>query len=321
LPTMTDNTSRPILFLIDVEPDARKTSGKSGWESSEAAFDKLEALRGRLANATGRPVNYNWFFRCDPQIDTTFGRADYVEHACPRIVRKARESDDAAGVHIHLWRWSESSNRWYNDLGNREWLEQCVATSIDAFNKIFGAPPLMSRYGDRWLSHEAIDVIREAGIRYELTLEPGMPGEAIHDDPHATGSLPDLRRAPRVPYRPARSNYLQPSDTGDFWMIPLSTTAPQWRLVRRAPWLMRASRSPNLALATHHVWPNLQAQLDKPSATPLVIVFRSGDLSNSRFLSNFERTTDLLVRHPALAWCEFSTIETAMAREHKGEGM
>jgi hypothetical protein len=299
--------SRPILFLIDVEPDDRKTSGESGWESSEAAFDRLETLRTQFEHATGRPVRYNWFFRCDPQIETTFGRADFIAEACPRIVRKALESGDASGIHIHMWRWSEDHRRWFNDLGNRAWLEQCVSTSIHAYTKIFGEPPGMSRYGDRWLSHEAIDVIRGAGITYDLTLEPGMPGEAIHDDPHATGSLPDLRRAPRSPYRPARSNYLQPTDTGDFWMIPVTTSPPAWRPVRRAPWIMRASRSPNLALATHTVWPNLRARLDRPSTGPLVIVFRSGDLSHPRFLTNFERTTGLMARHPALAWCEFTT--------------
>ena len=299
------------MLLIDVEPDDRKTkSGESGWESSEAAFERLESLRAQFEHATGRPVRYNWFLRCDPQIEKTFGRADYVAEACPRIVRRAREGGDAAGIHIHLWRWSERHNRWYNDLGDRAWVEHCVATSIDAFTEIFGEPPLMSRYGDRWLSHEAVDVIRAAGIRYELTLEPGMPGEAIHDDPHATGSLPDLRGAPREPFRPSKSNYLQPTDLGDFWMIPVTTSPLHWRLVRRAPWLMRASRSPNLALATHHVWPNLKAQLDRPSSQPLVIVFRSGDLSNRGFLSNFERTTELLVRHPALAWCEFATPDT-----------
>jgi hypothetical protein len=36
-------------------------------------------------------------------------------------------------------------------------------------------------------------------------------------------------------------------------------------------------------------------------------VFRSGDLSHPRFLTNFERTTGLMARHPALAWCEFTT--------------
>ena len=47
---MTDESnSRPIIFAIDVEPDDRQTSKeKSGWESSEAAVEKLESLRSDL---------------------------------------------------------------------------------------------------------------------------------------------------------------------------------------------------------------------------------------------------------------------------------
>lgn len=304
--------SRPVLFLIDVEPDDRKTrlDGRE-WESSELAYDRLELLRSTLAQATGRTVRYNWFFRCDPQIAETFGSADHVSVGCPRIVKRAADGNDSAGIHVHLWRWSEALDTWYNDLRDRNWIEHCVATSADAFGRIFGHAPLMSRFGDRWLSQDALDVARELGIRYDLTVEPGLPGERIHDDPHTNGSLPDFRQAPREPYRPRPGNYLVCRDdehgSSDLWEIPLTTTRPAWRPVRRSPWLMRASRSPNLALASHHVWPHLRAELDRPSKAPLVIVFRSGDLAQPRFRGNFERTTELLARHPALAWCEFTT--------------
>jgi hypothetical protein len=77
---------------------------------------------------------------------------------------------------------------------------------------------------------------------------------------------------------------------------------------------MRASRSPNLALASRHIWPYLRAELDQPSTALLAIVFRSGDLAQQRFLRNFERTTELLVRHPALEWCEFTTPADVIER-------
>jgi hypothetical protein len=311
--------SRPILLLIDVEPDDRKTlAGRSGWESSEEALDRLESLRSKLGEATGRPARYNWFFRCDPQIATTFGSSDFVAEACPRLVRRAAAGDDAAGIHVHLWRWDERNSRWYNDFSDREWLSHCVDTSIAAFENMFGHRPRMVRFGDRWISQAAVNIAQEAGIRYDLTLEPGLPGERVHDDPHANGHLPDLRRALRTPYRPLRGDFLSERrdemQHDDLWMIPVSTSSPQLRLVRRAPWLMRASRSPNLALPTHHVWPTLRKQLDSPARAPLVIVFRSGDLSNRSFRANFERTTSLLVRHPALAWCELTTPDDAIAR-------
>jgi len=311
-----DSTARPIIFVIDVEPDDRHTAtGRSGWESSEAALDKLEALRADLENATGRPVRYNWFFRLDTQIEQTFGRADFVAQACPRVIRAVIERGDAAGIHVHLWRWSEKNSTWFNDFADRTWVADSLALSIKSFEGIFGRRPEMARFGDRWLSQQAVDLMIEAGIRYDLTVEPGLPGGGIHDDRHATGTLPDYRGAPRFPYQPRTGNYLEASSTlkqDGMWMIPVSTTPPGWRLVRRSPYIMRASRSPNLALSSSYVWPHLQKELATPGRAPLVTVFRSGDLSVAGFRRNFDSTTRQLARHPALRYCEFTDPANAI---------
>lgn len=313
---LDDRISRPIVFVIDVEPDDRQTAkGISGWESSEAALDRLESLRAELDIATGRPVRYNWFFRFDAQIAQTFGRADYVAEACPRVIRAVVERGDAAGIHIHLWRWSEKKSRWFNDFADRDWVAECLAVSIISFEGIFGRRPEMARFGDRWLSQQAVDLMIEAGIRYDLTVEPGLPGGGIHDDPNATGTLPDYRSVPRNPYQPRRGNYLEPSSElkpDEMWMIPVTTTAPGWRLVRRSPYIMRASRSPNLALSAAYVWPHLQKELATPRRAPLVMVFRSGDLSVSKFRRNFDSTTRQLARHAALRYCTFTDPASAI---------
>ncbi len=311
-----ESPSRPIIFAIDVEPDDRQTEkGKSGWESSEEAIDKLESLRTELETATGRPVRYNWFFRLDVQIAETFGRADYVAEACPRVIRAVIERGDPAGIHVHLWRWSPKRSAWFNDFADRDWVAECLDVSMKTFEGVFGYRPNMARFGDRWLSQQAVDAMGEAGILYDLTVEPGLPGGGIHDDPHATDELPDYRRAPRYPYQPTRGDYLLPSSkfkSERTWMIPLTTTAPAWRLVRRAPYIMKASRSPNLALSTSYVWPHLDKQLAKPGDAPLVFVFRSGDLGNPRFKRNFDSTTRLLARHPALRYCTFTDPHDAI---------
>lgn len=67
---------RSVLFLIDVEPDARKTpDAAGGWEGSESALKYLEDMRSKLEEATGVRVQLNWFLRADPQIERTWGRA------------------------------------------------------------------------------------------------------------------------------------------------------------------------------------------------------------------------------------------------------
>lgn len=86
---------RSVLFLIDVEPDARKTpDAAGGWEGSESALEYLEDMRSKLEEATGVRVQLNWFLRADPQIERTWGRADWVAEACPRIIRTIVDHGD-----------------------------------------------------------------------------------------------------------------------------------------------------------------------------------------------------------------------------------
>jgi len=143
-----------------------------------------------------------------------------------------------------------------------------------------------------------------------------LPDEPVPGDPLATRRLPDYRGARREPYRPSPANYLTPDPeaegTCDLWMIPLTTTVPAWRLVRRPPYVVKASRSPNLALGS--CWPHLSTQLELETPVPLVMVFRSGDWSAPRFRRSFLRTTGGLANCPALAGCEFTNPETAIAR-------
>lgn len=309
---------RAVVLLIDVEPDARKTTGNSdGWKSSEVALDHLERLRGSLEAATGAPVQLNWFLRCDPQIRKSWGRADWVAQACPRIIRTIERTGDFAGVHVHLWKWSESRAGWYNDLSDSAWTAECLDTAIEAFAGILGHRPEASRFGDRWLSDDAVRLMRTRGIRLDVTVEPGLPGGAIHDDPHSIGTPPDFRSAPRHPWPASAANFLYPDPhppSDAVWMLPLTTTRPALRLVRRAPWLMVASRPPNLSLASAYVWPHLRRELDRPTHLPLVMVFRSGDLANATFMRNFSRTTALLSRHPALSFCDFTNPADAISR-------
>ncbi len=308
---------RSILLLIDVEPDERKTSGaQDGWESSNVALEHLERMRGELESTTRQKVTFNWFVRGDPQIAGTWGSANHVAEACPRTLKSIERHGDYAAPHVHLWRWSETHRTWYSDFLDSSWVEECVDTGLESFRSVFGYAAEAFRFGDRWIDNSAVELLRRRGIRYDLTVEPGLPGGAIHDDPHARGTVPDFRGAPREPWMPSSTNYLVPetSGSGDLWMVPLTTTPPAWRLVRRAPWLMVGSRSPNLVLKPSQLWSHIQRELDRPAAAPLALVFRSGDLGKQQFLRNFKQVTGLMARHPALAFCEFTSVADAMAR-------
>jgi len=311
---MTSNR-RAIILAIDVEPDGRAELDKeNGWKGSRDAVGEFAKLRDQLESATRNTVRFNWFLRADPQIERTWGSATYVADACPAVIRTIESSGDHAGVHVHAWRWSDESRSWYNDFDDADWLNHCVASSIQAIKQITGVPVVMNRFGDRWMSSEGLRALRANGIRYDVTMEPGIPDMPIHDDDRSTSWLPDMRGAPRTPYFPHGDDFMVEGTEGDLLMMPLTTSPVAWRLVRRLPFIMRGSRSPNLVLDHSGVWKMINDALSRPSHAPVVIVVRSGDLSNPRFRQNFARTTSALIRHPALAFCDFTTVEEAAAR-------
>lgn len=310
---------RSVLFLIDVEPDDRKThAGAGGWEGSRIGLEHLQHFRRQLEDRTRVRVEFNWFLRADPQIGKTWGKTHWVAEACPQLLKTIGDNGDYCGIHPHLWRWNERRREWFNDLNDPEWTEECLHASIEAFRRIFNRPPGACRFGDRWLNQQAVDLMQASGIHYDLTIEPGFPDEAIFDDPYATGRLPDYRNAPREPYQPSPGNFMIPdrgeANRSSLWMVPLTTTPPTWRLMRRPPYLLKASRPPNLSLRSAYVWPHLQTQLNFATDVPLTMVVRSGDLATGHFLDNFLRTTRQLVKHPALQECEFTNPATAVAR-------
>jgi hypothetical protein len=304
-------TGRSILLLIDIEPDPRKTRGKPGeWDGSQRALPHLEALRRQFEKHTRNRVLFNWFIRADPQIKKSYGRADWVAKACPQVVRTIKEHGDGCGIHPHLWRWDAHRSEWYSELTDPDWTAECLHSSIQGFCRIFDRSPEACRFGDRWLNQNAVELLGDFGIRYDLTIEPGLPDAPVFDDPNATDRLPDYRKAPREPYRPSRENFLVPEagEVNDnyLWIVPLTTTAPAWRLRRRPPYLIKVSRSPNLSLRSSYVWPHLRRQLNLETKVPLVIVLRTGDFARSQLFQNFIRTTERLVNHPALVNCEFT---------------
>ena len=258
----------------------------------------------------------------DPQVEKVWGRADWTAHSLPSLLETISRHGDHPGIHVHLWKWHEERQRWYNEFNDLAWLEQCLRLSIETFAKVFGRPPVVCRFGDRWLNDDALRLEAELGIQYDLTLEPGVCDAPLFDDPLATAWLPDFRRAPRHPYRPKSGSFLEPDGgtgcctgccTGRPWMIPLSSTKPAFRPVRRPPYLVKSSYPANLALSPRIIGPLLDHELDRATHEPLAMVMRSGDMGQPKFRQNIERNFARLLAHQRLAQLRFTGPEAAIA--------
>lgn len=309
---------RPVLFLIDVEPNTPYDRACDAWTGTQTAFAELERLRHVWEDATGQGAVFNWFLRCDPQIRQVWGRRDHIHALFPDFLSRLRDGQDYAGIHPHFWRWDMRGQRWYNDFTDAHWKEHCIRTSITGFQEMLGRRPQASRCGDRWMDQGVMDLLVREGIRYDLTLEPGSPAHRHWCDRHATERLPDQRHIPRRPYQPRTGDYrkARASDAQgpNLWMIPCSQTAPGWGLMRRFPLVGRFERTYNLALWPRVLQRNLEEALYCSSADPLVLVLRSGDLARAEFLQNFRSTTAAMRAHRGLRDVRLVAVPEALAR-------
>ena len=305
---------RNAILLIDVEPDERIMGDCNTWSGTHSAMALLDGVRAELETRTRQPVAFNWIIRMDPQVEKIWGRADWTTHSLPGLLAAISHHGDHPGIHVHLWKWHEKRQQWYSEFNDVAWLELCLRLSVETFAKVFGHPPSMCRFGDRWLSDDVLRLEAALGIQYDLTLEPGLCDMPLFDDPLATAWLPDFRRAPRHPYRPQTGNFLEPGGgAARPWMIPLSSTKPAFRPVRRPPYLLKASYPANLALSPRVIGPLLDHELDRATHDPLVVVLRSGDVGQPEFRANIERNFARWLAHPGLAHCRFTGPQEAIA--------
>jgi hypothetical protein len=302
----------PIILCIDVEPLEREIDRvvAKDWDGVEETFRFLSDVRPALAAATGAPVKFSWFFRMDPQIADTYGDPSWVVRRYGKIIEQLERAEDEFGLHTHAWRWDERFKRWVVDHADQEWVEHCLRMSFEAYRRAFGRSCYSFRFGDHWMNNATIDLLESLGVRFDLTVEPGMkPAPALVLKELHTGSLPDYTVTPRRPYRPAREDFRKASATTDrrLWMIPLSTGRPLGRFAG----LKRAARAIGIDLRrdgdVHPLnlcfdWPLFDGILDdlvhRDRTHLLVPVVRTGTLA--KFPANVERNMRLVLSHPLL---------------------
>ncbi len=236
----------PVLLLFDCEPDPRcpAIDDAAPWRGFEVLYPVIERWRGRLAEATGSAVHYNWFWRMDPQVADTYGAPDWAVRTYASEIAAAAAQGDEIGTHPHAWRWDGA---WIGDHGNQSWIEHCLRMSFTTFEAAFGRPSRAFRFGDGWISDAALDLAEQLGARYDLTVEPGIPAVASLDPrERSTGSIPDRRGVPTWPYRRSRRNFRRAGGRWDsrLWMIPVSTARPPGAAAEPRGLLARWRRRP-----------------------------------------------------------------------------
>jgi hypothetical protein len=222
------NAAIPVIFGVDVEPDPRlvNRSAPEPWTGFEGVHRILSAMRPRIAEATGSPVRYSWFFRMDPQIAESYGSPGFAVERYPQLVTEMERHGDELGVHPHPYRWRPREQVWTEDYGDSPWVKHCLDMSLEAFRSAVGRSCRAARFGDAWLSTEAVDWLERAGVAFDLTVEPGTPRRRpFQSDERGSGWVPNLCRVPREPYTPSRSDFRRPAASGsrEIRVVPLTS--------------------------------------------------------------------------------------------------
>ena len=324
----------PVLFVIDVEPDdffvARDTTER--WPGFERGVLWTEALRSQLSRDTGNAAKFCWGFRLDSQIRDAWGKADWPLTTYRDCIDSFRLHGDAIGIHTHLYRWTGDTQGWLIDQGNRDWVRSNVELSIETFRNTLGRDPAFFRFGDRWMSHEAMSWLDDAGIPFDLSLEPGLSSvPTLHRGRPHTGSIPDQRAVPRHPYRPSRADFRRPDTTGQSRIVEIPATTGRVRPTRG----LGLNPSPRNAWAwlRYHAYPwfdvaglyqdpaKLRGILDDAldrGVRHLSLTIRTDTFSKGLQNGHLQRAFDAVMSHPASSRFDWTTPEELVRRVAPG---
>lgn len=302
----------PFILCIDVEPDSRLIEQKKGepWTGYEAMHSLLKGMRTKFETATDAPVHYSWFYRVDPQIARSYETADWALQYYKEWIRVYQEAGDEIGLHPHAYRLDKKG--WIADHGNQLWVEHCLDVAFEGFQRNLGFPCRSFRFGDRWMNQETSDYLQQAGVQYDLTLEPGYKAQKkmlLNSNERATGSLPDTTRMPKFPYRAKAGQYQAPEAFAreGMWIIPVSTGAFQLSFGRKELLFRKifqhASTQPftatlNLCFNPKLIARVLESLLYQEIVPCLTLTVRTDAGVRPVLRRNLEANLEILLNHP-----------------------
>lgn len=320
----------PVLLVVDVEPDgffvARDPALR--WHGFERGLRWMAELRVRLAAATGRAVHFCWAFRLDAQVEGIHGRADWPLREYAEAVQEFLLQGDTLGVHTHLYRWREDRGDWLIDQGDPAWVLHNLRLGVDAFGERLGAAPAFHRFGDRWMSSEAIALLDNLGVPIDMTLEPGQSAVPTYHPGHDfTGRIASHRGAPTHPYRPCAADFRRPDASGAMRIVEIPMTTSPLRPLesfarrptpRNARAWLRYSIAPRFDVAAlYQDAPRFRSLVDGAlacGARHLALPVRSDSFSKGLANGHLDRVVAQLLDHPLLERFEFTTPQGLLRR-------
>ncbi len=209
-----------VLIGADCDPD-RPSFGGTGlaqrsqsmiWKGvTEGIVNFLEA-REKAKNLSPK---ITWNIRSDDQIEQVYGRAGWAAAEFFPLWEKLKKLGDEIAWHPHLWRWNEIGGRWFQEVHDPPWMEECLEKGAAGFQEVFGGGPKTVHSGWCFQDNTTMRTLARLGVRVDYSALPGMRSIGV---PRKSGSsadnIFDWSVTPSAPYFPSQGDYRIPPAPG-----------------------------------------------------------------------------------------------------------
>jgi hypothetical protein len=184
-----------LVICIDLEQDDIRSTAESlqYWVGAHRALEWWRSHR----SAFSASASANWFVRTDVQTRTVLGDVGWPLRHLHDALSQSIANGDTVGAHPHLLR--RFGVGWRNDFADVEYAWACAEVAIAAHQREFGTSCTMWRWGDRTGHPELQARLAAAGVRYDVTAEPGRVGLAPQDG--GPGRVQSFLGHPTEPHR------------------------------------------------------------------------------------------------------------------------
>lgn len=321
-------TNIPVMIVIDVEPDGRMIPHDQTlpWKGYEGCFEYFSKMRDLLNRVTGQPVNFGWYYRVDPQVEEVYGDPAWALTHYKPILDSLMTAGDDIGLHPHAYRWVDDRKGWVVDHGDQAWVNHCVRMSFKYYEKVLGRGCESFRFGERWMNTETMNLVRELGARYDLTLEPFHPSilSILPEEAEAhTGMLPNGQRFLRTPYRPSEANFTVADQDGsdEFLVVPMSSGYYSYEFGFKEKVLKFINRDGDLKpqpfTLNFNIHPKIFRHvidecLELSDSPYLLLSVRSDVCSDIKRMARMDENFEILMSHPMGKQFSFTGVNKAM---------
>lgn len=213
----------PLAVLIgcDCDPDRPRYGGSRydsqkqhhKWNGITDGIGILLEILHRIERAFNVKPKIIFCIRSDQQMKEIYGTAAWMLEEFHPLWQEIRSQGHEIAWHPHLWRWSEKSKCWRQEVEDKDWIAQCLEIGHADFLQKWGGKPFTCHTGWTFHNNTSMQTISRLGVRMDFSASPGVYFEG---GPGAGGTVfdnrIDWRGTPQRWYHPSIIDYRRPPE-------------------------------------------------------------------------------------------------------------